>query len=114
MDIALAIFAGMLITITTVLGFEASAKPPQTKTRLWVFRGSFILLGIGMIAVTVIQTNRNSREQTDLQTRLIHISQAVDSYVQNNPSDPKAKQLSQQVNRIAAPNSPTDLRVVAH
>jgi hypothetical protein len=38
----------------------------------------------------------------------------VDSYVQNNPSDPKAKQLSQQVNRIAAPKSPSDLRVVAH
>jgi hypothetical protein len=114
MDATLTILVGIFIAATTVLGFEVAARPPQTKKRAWSFRGAFILLGIGMIVVTAIQTSRNSRVQSEMQARLDSIDQMVKAYANSSSNDPRARSLAYEVNKLVAPNAPYNVRAVAH
>lgn len=129
-EILYVIIGTALTVLLAVLGFEVSAQTPTTKKKIWAYRGAFILLGIGMVMVNVMQNTRVSRTQLeserqmhqdqmenrraldDMQARLEVVDRLVRDYAKGSPHDEKARHLTETVKRLAAPNPPIHVTAV--
>lgn len=74
-----ATWIAVLTCVMTILGVEMSVNTELVRRWIWVFRISFVLMGIGVVWFTHIQDRDNGNQVSGLQQSLDHMNKTLAS-----------------------------------